>query len=195
MQTIVNRGTGAGGANTNKQGLSFEKSISSYHELLAKDFEVVRYGKREQMHYLKKECTDMNKVIYYVQKKSFKYLIKSLFDVDMFKEPDEAYLVHNVLDDTYELWIVEIKNQNREGSVEEKLMTGNVVKRMYETALNNRVKVNYAYSVSNFLKKKLLSNTLKYKILHKLYEEDGIKIFYAEEEDYLKQLNIWLNFD
>jgi hypothetical protein len=192
---IINRGTGAGGANTNKHGLAFEDTISSVSSLQARGFQPIKYGKLEHMFYLKKEYNDTNKVVYYAKKKSFKHLIQRLFSIVMFKEPDEAYLIHNHSDDTYELCIIEIKNQNRDGSVEEKLMTANTVRRMYEKALQQRVKVRYAYSVSNFLKHKLTSNTLKYLILQEIYMEDGIKLFYAEDEDYLQQLSKWLDFD
>lgn len=196
MNNIINKGTGAGGANTNNSGLPFEKLLSNEPYLLANGFLKVNFGKTNNMYYLQKQYIqqDIPKIVYYAKKKAFKYLAKNIFNVDICKEPDEAYLIHSISDNTYQLKIIEIKNQNTDGSVEDKLMTCNMVRRMYNEFFNKfNIQVDYAFSISNFLKKKFISDTLKYVILRKLFIEDNITVFYGEDNDYSQQLNTWLH--
>jgi hypothetical protein len=192
MSNIVNRGTGAGGANTNKTGLGFECYVSNENVLLEKGFEIVKYGKRDNMYYLEKEYVDLNKKVYYAKKKAFKHLTEQLLGIESFKEPDEAYLIHSLNDDTYQLKIVEVKNQNRDGSVEEKLVAGGGFKAMYNEHFKGRVNVHYAYTVSDFLKRKLLSDKPRYKLLMNLFARDDINILFGCDENYSQELNKWL---
>ena len=197
MSHIVNRGTGAGGSATNISGLPFEDFVSNEDNLLKNGFDKVYFSKNKGKYYLMRRYDDDTpRTVYYAKKKAFKLLVKNLFGVeDMFKEPDEAYLIHWELDDTYDLKVVEVKNQNRDGSVEEKLWTAGWVKDVYREALNNNVNVSFAYTVSSFIKKKLDSNIRKYQILCNLYAREDIKVFHAQDDDYFKQLNAWIGID
>lgn len=192
MSSIVNRGTGAGGANTNVTGLGFECHVSNECFLLSKGFEIVKYGKRDNMYYLVKEYPELHKKVYYAKKKAFKYLTLTLINIESFKEPDEAYLIHSLTDDSYSIKIVEVKNQNREGSVEEKLVAGGGFKAMYIDHFQGRVTVDYAYTLSDFLKRKLLSDKPKYKLLLHLFAKDKIKILFGCDNNYSQDLNEWL---
>ncbi len=195
MTHIINRGTGAGGSATNLSGLPFEDVVSNEGNLLHKGFERVYYSKNKY-YLMRKYDDDTPRTVYYAKKNAFKHLVKKLFGIeDMFKEPDEAYLIHWELDNTYDLKVVEVKNQNRDGSVEEKLWTAGWVKDVYREALNNRVNVSFAYTVSSFIKKKLDSNIRKYQILCNLYARQDIKVFHAQDEDYFTQLNAWIGIE
>jgi hypothetical protein len=195
MDIIVNRGTGAGGANTNKSGLAFEKAVSNEQYLISIGFKIVKVGKSPLSYYLVKDYPEENRKIYFAKKKGFKCLAKMFFGLEGFKEPDEAFITHNVLEDTFTLHIIEVKNQNREGSVEEKINTANVVRRNYKKMFDRVVDVHFAFTISDFLKNKLLSNTLKYSIMRDILEEDNIKVFFGTDEDYLKQVHIWVSID
>jgi hypothetical protein len=196
MSTITNRGTGAGGAATNINGLPFETLVSNENNLLSMGFQKVQYSKSKGNYYLLKRFDDVPRIVYYAKKKALKYLVDKLLNIpDMFKEPDEAYLTYWLNDNTYELKIIEMKNQNRDGSVEEKLWTAGWIRDVYREVLNNQVEVKYAYTLSTFLKRKLDSNVRKYSILCNLFTREDIKIFHGQDEDYFEQLNTWLGLN
>lgn len=190
--TNVNKGTGAGGAKTNENGLGFEKSTCNIENLKAKGFTKKQLGKGKTKFCLLIEFTDLHAVVYFASKKGFVSLIKHLFNVEICKEPDEAYVIHYLLDNTYDVKIIEKKNQNTAGSVDEKLMTGNSVQRMYQKFLPNNCNVSYAFCVSNYLKSNLNSDKLKYKIIREIFEEDNTCLFYGEDADYLCKVNLWI---
>jgi hypothetical protein len=87
------------------------------------------------------------------------------------------------------------KNQNCDGSVDEKLKTGKFNKREYELMLNNtkiKFDISYSFCVSKFLQNKMESKKNKYINLQKILLEDNIKIFYAENDNYHNVLYNWI---
>mgnify|MGYP000485241837 CR=1 FL=1 len=187
-----NRGTGAGGANTNAFGLRFEVKTCNQRNLTDNGFQKKELGTGVSTYYLVYNFDDLQVVVYYASKKGFVKLIKQLFDVETFREPDEAYIIHYLCDNTYHIKILEKKNQNTAGSVEDKLLTGNTIRKIYQRLLPSYCNVSYAFCVSTFLKNNINSNSLKYKVLREIFEEDNIPIFFGDDDDYFCKINHWI---
>ncbi len=120
----MNKGTGAGGANTNHNGLTFENKTSIEHNLDKLKYikKEIKINKRKGYYY--ENIRDNINIIYFTKgcKNSFKLYFEKEFKIITYRQPDEAYLIKQ--DDKYILKILEKKNQNVEGSVEDKLKTG-----------------------------------------------------------------------
>lgn len=197
MLKVLNKGTGAGGVNTNLNGLAFEKLTNIEEKLLKNNFIKKHINKNKFGYYLINENNEKdNKTIIYLIQNGFKTYIKSKFNIDVYRQPDEAYLIKNNKDDSYHLKILEKKNQNVEGSVEDKLKTGSFNRKEYELMFkdsNINIKVSYAFCLSKFLETKINSDTPKYKNIKKIILEDDINLFYGEKEDYFQKILDWIN--
>jgi hypothetical protein len=193
MSKIINKGTGAGGSKTNYNGLSFEEKTSIEHNL-----DKLKYVKKEikinksKGYYYQYIKDNIN--IIYLKKNSFKLYFQKEFNITTYRQPDEAYLIKN--DNKYILKILEKKNQNVEGSVEEKLKTGAFNRREYELMINNteyNFSVVYCFCVSKFLQNKLESDNIKYKNIKKIMEEDKVGLLYGDDDNYIDKLCDWIN--
>lgn len=193
MTEIVNRGTGAGGANTNANGKPFEDETSNEPRLLADGFKKTVLSRTSKYgYYLTGQYDDYSVV--FMSQTGLKAYIKTEFGIDLWRCPDEAYLIKfNNPDERPILKILEKKEQSVEGSVETKLMSGAAFRREYEIALGDRAIVHYAYCVNQFLKNKLESNERKYNTLKQILEEDKIPMFYGEDADYFEKLDEWIH--
>jgi hypothetical protein len=80
-----------------------------------------------------------------------------------------------------------------EGSVETKLWSGPSLKREYELVLGNDFEVHYGFCVSEFLKKKIISEVKKYKILNTILHENNIPVLFGDDENYFETLDGWFN--
>ena len=191
---LVNRGTGAGGANTNKSGKSFEQKTENETRLLQSGFvkrTIVEKSKATGNYYLEKRESETSSVVYLSQT-ALPLYFKTFFSIEMFREPDEAYLFQN--GDRYTLKILEKKNQNVSGSVDTKLMAGNNFIREYKKCLGTAFDfdVQYAFCIGNFLKKGHVSDSKKNVILRELLKEDGITVLFGDDEDYYQHLDKWI---
>jgi hypothetical protein len=193
MSKIINKGTGAGGAKTNYNGLNFEEKTSIENNL-----DKLKYVKKEikinksKGYYYQYIKDNIN--IIYLKKNSFKLYFQKEFNIITYRQPDEAYLIKN--DNKYILKILEKKNQNVEGSVEEKLKTGAFNRREYELMINNteyNFSVVYCFCVSKFLQNKLESDNIKYKNIKKIMEEDKVGLLYGDDDNYIDKLCDWIN--
>jgi len=126
--------------------------------------------------------------------------MKKEFNIDTYKQPDEAYIINT--GGEYFIKILEKKNQNSEGSVEDKLKTGNFNRREYEKMIkkecdtkkiDKKFNISYAFCISKFLQDKFTPSNIKYKTIREIMEEDNIKMFYGEEEKYFDLLLEWIN--
>ena len=189
MSEIQNKGTGAGGANTNVNGKGFEKKTDNEARLLAQGFVKKQLdGKGKYDYYLEK-----GNVIYLTQGGLKKYM-KQVHKLEMIRCPDEAYLVKD--GDNYVLKILEKKNQNVEGSVADKLQIGDYMQYEYEYCLGEAfasIKVDYAFCISEFLKKIYTSDTTKYKILREYNKKNKVSVLFGDDEDYFAQLDKWIS--
>ena len=148
--TIINKGTGAGGANTNVTGKSFEQKTENETRLLEAGFTrkpIPGYEKNTEgsFYYLIKETSPTESVVYLTQGGLKKYF-EHFFKKELCRHPDEAYLFRN--GDQYTLKILEKKNQNKSGSVDTKLMTARDFIEEYEDSIEDpNFTVHYAFCV------------------------------------------------
>lgn len=199
LKKIFNKGTKAGGKNTNINGLAFEIKTSIENKLLKNNFnKIIMFEKTKYGYYF--EYKTENKKIIYLTQTGFKIFFKKEFNIDVYKHPDEAFLIF--YDNKYYIKILEKKNQNVDGSIEDKLKTGDFNKREYQLMIKKSMEkqnlhyefiISYAFCISKFLQDKFLSNQNKYNIIKQLMDEDNIKIFYGQDENYFDLLFEWIN--
>lgn len=183
--TIQNRGTGAGGKNTNANGKNFEKKISLIPYLLSNDFQKKKLTKKN--YYL--ELSVGNLSMKYMQQNGFRQFMKKKYSETVIRVPDEVVIVEKEGRKPV-LFVIEIKNQNVEGSVETKLWACDGLKYEYEYLYSDIFDVEYCIVVNDFLKNKFedKENT-KYQILRSYYEKKQIKLFYGESEKYANKIS------
>ena len=190
---ITNKGTGAGGANTNYYGKKFEEKTNNQQRLLEIGYikeSFTQKPKKAYDYYLSKTFDD--KTIVFVLQNGLKMYMKTKYNIDMFRCPDEAYIIEYTSGRKV-IKILEKKEQNVEGSVETKLWSGPSLKREYELALGNDFTVFYGFCVSEFLKQKLISNEKKYTILNTIFNENNITVLFGDDENYFETFDMWLN--
>ena len=192
-KNFINKGTGAGGTNTNINGLSFEKKTSIENKLIENEFKKNIITNTKNGYYFEYNDLNINKKIIYLTQGGFKLYFKKEFNIDSYKIPDEAFIIiHN---NEYNIKILEKKNQNVEGSVEDKLKTGLFTKKEYEKILKKipyKLNIHYAFCVSKFLQDKFQSNQIKYNNMMEIMTEDNIKLFYGDNENYFDTLFEWI---
>ena len=193
---LVNRGTGAGGANTNKSGKTFEQKTENESRLLATGFlkkSIVDKNKAKFNYFLERTISPTSSIVYLTQG-ALKLYFKSVLSIEMHRCPDEAYLFRQ--GDTYLLKILEKKNQNVAGSVDTKLLAGNGFIRDYKKCLRDTdgktFDVQYAFCISNFLKQDYVSDNQKFRNLREILAEDRITVLFGDDEDYYQQLDTWI---
>jgi len=190
---IINKGTGAGGASTNFYGKKFEDKTNNETRLLNIGFSKNFYNNKSKKiynYYLSKNYDD--KTIIFVLQNGLKNYIKTNYNIDIFRCPDEAYIIE-FNNGKKIIKILEKKEQNVEGSVETKLWSAQSLKREYELVLDNNFEVHYAFCVNNFLKNKLTSNEKKYIILNKIFNENNINVLFGDDDNYFELLDLWIN--
>ena len=134
--------------------------------------------------------------IVYMKQHGFKEYIFKEFNITTYRQPDEAFLIK--IGDKFHLKILEKKNQNVTGSVEDKIKTGYFNKEEYIImfeSLKDIFIINYAFCVSDFLEKKLESSEIKYQNIKKINEKYGINIFYGNRSDYFDKILEWIYSD
>ena len=193
---LKNKGTGAGGANTNFHGKKFEDKTNNQQRLLEDGYEKHSFDTKSKSNsnsktfdYLSKKFED--KTVVFVLQNGLKRYMKHKYKIDLFRCPDEAYLIE------YEsgkkvIKILEKKEQRVDGSVETKLWAGPSLKREYELVLEEFT-VCYGFCVNDFLKTKLVSEDKKYTILNKILDESGIKVLFGDDEKYFETMDEWIN--
>ena len=200
-KTIVNRGTGAGGAATNVFGKAFELKTSNEARLLDIGFErgilsgsasasaSKRKKQNDYFDYLSKKIDDDKTIIYCTQYRLRLY-IKQEYNIDLKRNPDEAYIIKSNTDKSKTvLKILEKKAQNGPGSVFDKLYGGIGIREAdYEMPLGEQFDVKYAYCLNNYLKEEYE----KHENLKKLNIKYNIDILYGDDENYRETLDAWI---
>jgi hypothetical protein len=146
--------------------------------------------KNKSAFYLSKTFPD--KTITFVLQNGLKTYMKYKYNIDVFRCPDEAYIIEYHNSDKRVIKILEKKEQNVDGSVETKLWSGPSLKREYEILLSNFT-VHYGFCVSDFLKQKMISNEAKYIILNQILKESGIEVLFGDDDNYFETLDTWIN--
>lgn len=180
---MANRGTGAGGAATTKNGSAFENLTWNENRLLAQGFVKKDY-------YLQKKIDDNREIIFLPQKKLPKYC-KAKFNVNLFRKPDEAYLFRNGT--KYLLKILEKKAQNTDGSVDTKLCADEWFKEEYTECLGPDFTVEYAFCLSKWFQGEYNSDKGKWPVMRKLHARHGTTVLFGEDPDYFTKLDDWIS--
>lgn len=191
LTNILNKGTGAGGANTNLNGKLFEAKTSNEPRLLVQGFIKMYMDKKEQKNNFYMEKVFPNGKLIFVQQNGLKKYMKQYNNIDIFRCPDEAYIWFP-LNGTPVLKILEKKEQQTAGSVDTKLLSGPAFKREYELALEGKFKIEYAYCLNNYFNKEFNSDSKKYKILEQILSENNIPTLFGDNEDYFGKLDAWI---
>lgn len=186
---IQNKGTGAGGANTNANGKKFEEKTSNEPYLLANGYKRVAFSKNKYDYMLEKTLEDGRKIMFFTQT-GLKNYCNPKFGTQLFRKPDEAYLIQK--GDSYTLKILEKKDQNGPGSVDTKLLAGPGFIAEYKYLLGPKFQVEYAFCVSSFLQNKYQTESPEAKSLRQYLQEHNIPLLFGDAEDYFMKLNQWL---
>ena len=172
-----NKGKGAGGKNTNINGLNYEKITNL---ILYKDditfISNQSFGKNKNDNYDIFEIK--NNIFYRFMKKGLKnYFIKT-FQNQFHKnlEPDESLFHKN----KNRLFIIEKKFQNVSGSVDEKIQTGPCKLFMY-SKLYPDLEIKYIYLLSDWFLQNKYDLEKEYLDLHK------IKYFFPSDKNYISK--------
>ena len=192
-ESISNKGTGAGGANTNYYGKKFEDKTNNQQRLLEMGYSKTSFTKNPKKaydYYLIKTYED--KTIIFVLQNGLKYYMKNKYNIDLFRCPDEAY-IFEYNNGRKVIKILEKKEQNVEGSVETKLWSGPSLKKEYELVLGSEFTVFYGFCVSEFLKNKLVSSEKKYTILNTIFNDANIMVLFGDDENYFETFDNWLS--
>jgi hypothetical protein len=188
----INKGTGAGGKNTNLKGKNFEEVTNVENKLAG--YEKKTLNKTKFGYYLEK---NENETYYaFMLQSGLKTYFKKFYDIELFRFPDESFIVKN--NDCLNIYIIEKKEQCVDGSVETKLWSAPSLKKEYEIVFeesikDSKVKVHYIFCLSKFLQNKF-ETSKKYKILKKILDKDNIEVLYGEDEDYFDKLKEIVHF-
>jgi hypothetical protein len=190
---VVNKGTGAGGANTNYYGRQFEEKTNNQQRLLDLGYIKNSFTKKPKKvydYYLSKTFED--KTIVFVLQSGLKIYMQHKYNIDLFRCPDEAYIIE-YNSGRKVIKIIEKKEQNVSGSVETKLWASPSLKREYELVLGDDFEVHYCLCVSSYLQKLLVSTNKKYTTLNTIFNENNIAVLFGEDENYFETSDMWLN--
>jgi hypothetical protein len=181
-----NKGTGAGGANTTKTGMKFEHITDNEEFLLNKNFKKIMITKTH--YYLINQSDNVN-ILWFKQNSFVKY-IKSKYNIDVYRKPDEAFIIEDSSKDKVIIKIIEKKNQNVDGSVETKLYASPSLKREYQLMFKDtKYIIEYILCVNTFLFDKINSNHPKYINLNIILSENDIPIFNGNDDNYFVKIN------
>jgi hypothetical protein len=189
---VQNKGTGAGGANTNVNGKTFEHKTENESRLLSTGFvrKTIPGCNTKYGFYLIKEISPTESITYLTQG-GLKAYFAHFFNKEMCRSPDEAYLFKN--GDSYTLKILEKKNHNTPGSVDTKLLAGKGFIDEYEFILGEKFNVRYAFCISAFLKKDYIADCVKSKALRHINEKYGIVVLFGDDDNYYETLDTWIS--
>ena len=164
MSNIVNRGTGAGGANTNANGLSYETAT----ELSLSEFERIANFKERGGIQLKKAA-------FYKHMDKLGAVYKNVLPAAGCKQPDEVVVVDK------KVFIIEKKFQNGPGSVDEKIQTAGFKTSHYQSMFPS-YRVHYIYCLSDWFKRPEYKSVLAY------LDTQSVPVFWGQDPEYKTQI-------
>tara|TARA_B100001758_G_C18391382_1_gene603141 strand:+ start:1253 stop:1801 length:549 start_codon:yes stop_codon:yes gene_type:complete len=177
---IKNRGTGAGGSNTNKNGLSYEKKtlLNSHFECIRKEngFDLIKF-KNSSTEFIKADKTKLFKFMKNTMN-------KEITPAHGCKRPDECFINN----DKKIIFIIEKKFQKVGGSACEKIQTPDFKVWQYQRLFPN-YKIVYIYCLSYWFK-----NNCKSELEYLLCK--NVPVFWGDDEFYKEKLVCFMtNYD
>jgi hypothetical protein len=190
-----NKGTGAGGSNTNSNGIAFENKTDNEDHMISCGFvRKIIPGKQNTKYGYYLEKNDGNKTIHFVTQNGLKYYMFHFHQKKMCREPDGAYIITDNITNNITVKILEKKEQKGAGSVEDKLMLGYHFKFVeYPSCLGPNFKVEYAFCLSGYFKNIYNSDQLKWQIIRNDNEKNNIPVLFGDDDDYQSKLSEWVN--
>ena len=179
----------SGGSNTTREGRSFEALTDNEIKLMDNGYQktVTKEGTKFG-YFLFKKYPGEKKVLF-TKQDGLNFLMRTRYNITgIFRKPDEAYIVEHT-DGSKELIIIEKKSQKQPGSVDIKLLAGPILREEYQLVLGDAFQVKYIFSVSSFLKNKILSEAFSSTILRQLLKNHSIPTLYGDDPDYFERLN------
>lgn len=170
--TLINRGTGAGGANTNKNGLPYEEmtDLRDKYTVIEKrlNYDIIQFNGTEKQY---KSCKQSK-----VFKTMDEHVDKNIMKAHGCKNPDECYI-----DETSKnMFIIEKKFQNVGGSVCEKIQTPDFKIWQYSRTFPT-YSIVYVYCLSDWFKENCKAE-LEY------LEYKKIPIFWGNDVNYKENI-------
>ena len=185
LPDIKNKGSKAGGKNTNANGRKFESLTSNYSRLIDMGFKRTNMNKGKNAYYLEKD----NNI--FLEQNGFKMYMKTKYNLEFIRNPDEAYIIQNSNDKPY-LIILEKKEQCVEGSVDTKLLAAPGFKKEYELIAGEKFQVEYIFCLSKYFKNKFIEGGKKYTLLNEIFTIYNIHCLFGEDENYFELLHKFL---
>jgi hypothetical protein len=208
MSLVINKGTGAGGSKTNVNGEDFEEKTSVINYIQnnkkLKDFKEIKLDRKnvkKSITILQKKTKTKTTTIIKSKLKDFQNYMKNEYKTipeSFFRNPDEVYISETL--DTITIKILEKKNQNRKGSVIDKLIAnyydeylGMIEASQIAEKTKKKINLEFAFCLNSWLEAELNKDCLKYKIWKKMFDKQNIKLFYGDSENYFNDIMEWIN--
>jgi hypothetical protein len=177
-------------------GKNFELKTNNEVRLEEKGFVRKTMDKTKYGYYYCK-LVEEDKEVIYVTQNGMRIFMKREYGKDIFRFPDEAYLIRKVGDGfigKVDVKILEKKSQKCAGSMETKLWSGPSLSREYELMLGSGFRVEYSFCLNHFLGMKLYSGVSgnKYVYLSRILNENGIRVFMGDSDEYFEELDRWI---
>lgn len=181
MNNNTNRGTGAGGANTNKSGKYYETKVDIETTLL-NEYNFYKIKTNSKLSYIKK--TENKNNIYYFKQGGLKKFLEQRGKT-IYRNPYMAVVKET--NDNKHLIIFEVKNQTVSGSVDTKLWSGYTFRREYQKCLGEEYTIDYIFILSDYFKLEFEKNP-KFQLLSEILEEQNINVIFGSDDDYLDKI-------
>jgi len=171
-ENVITKGTGAGGSNTNKNGLPYEEltELKTEYEIISREnyYDLIKFKSCDK----KFKSTKQSKLFKCMQEK----INKSITKAHGCKNPDECF----ISEENKIIFIIEKKFQQVGGSVCEKIQTSDFKQWQYERTFPF-YKIIYIYCLSEWFKKNCKAE-LEY--LH--YKK--VPVFWGNDEKYKSKI-------
>lgn len=192
---MPNKGTGAGGKNTNKNGYGFEEQCSLDNYLIEyQNFEWRKIGETRKA----PSILQINNILY-TKQENFKRTLYNLYNkvFSIHRVPDGAFICIDENKVVEKIIIIEIKNQNKDGSVDDKLYIGDVrieeYQEMFRMNSLEAPEIYYCFVLNEMLSSKFIYGTnQKFKIARKILYRRGIPLFDASISNFKNNLINWV---
>ena len=185
-----NRGTGAGGAKTTKNGNTFELLSAHAAALHHHAFVPITFVHADRTYAGLRRTIAGGHITMVHQYAALAYM-KNTFGIDIEYRPDELYIVDTGTGQ-YGFKVLEKKAQHTTGSVIDKLEIGYTRREIYRRILGSRFRVYFAWCLNDFLKTEMLKPSPKHVHFRDILAEQDIPVMYGCDSTYPAQLHRWI---